>query len=353
VQSVAGGQIGTPATGQIGFACVDAPAIDNAETTTPGLKVAAWPIAGSTWAGASVWVSIDGTNYVNRGILSSAAASGTLTADLAAGTNAESYGSTIVQLTTGGVDIAFDSIGQGLFSCTQAAAEAGANWCAIIDADGSVEIAAFLTVALVSGSTYNLTNWLRGLRGTRNVDHLEGARLVVLRSGQLFDDGVLHIDFPGSIMPTSVAVKCVPPGRTIDDVTAQQFVAQWRNVLPLPVRSISKTIGSAPFDARFTVNYHWNREVQVIGTQPPHPLDEPREGYRLTIYDPTGSVIKRVMTKQAQPTTGSPALRDKWFDYTAAQQTADGYTPSAIETFVIDIQQIGNFGLGPSIKQEI
>jgi hypothetical protein len=354
VQTAAGRSSSTPPSGQIGVDLLDVPALADDETSIPAIKVAAWPREGTTWSGGSVWLSIDGTNWTSRGIVSEPAAVGTFAADLAGGVAAEAYGTTTITLSAGGVDVAFDSIGVGLQSVTQAQAERGANWVALVAPDGTVEIAAFLTASLVSGTTYTLSGWLRGLRGTPVADRLEGTRLVVLTDHVgATAPGILQVEVPGTITSQSLAVKVVPAGRTTDDVDASTIVATWRNVLPLPVRSVSKTIGSSPFDARFTINHHWCREVLPLGTQPPHPLDEPREGYRLTIYDPTGSVVKRTKTKQVQPTTGSPAMRDKWFDYSASEQTQDGYTPSGAETFVIDIQQIGHFGIGPSIKQEI
>jgi hypothetical protein len=51
--------------------------------------------------------------------------------------------------------------------------------------------------------------------------------------------------------------------------------------------------------------------------------------------------------------SGTFALRDPWFDYSAANQTTDGYTPAASETFWVDVVQIGQFGESPSIKEEI
>jgi hypothetical protein len=159
--------------------------------------------------------------------------------------------------------------------------------------------------------------------------------------------------FPGTIQPTALVYKLVPPGLSLDDVEPIGVSAKWHNARPLPVRSVSKLIGSSPFNATLTVVAHWCRDVQEVGTQPPHPMDEPSEGYLFSIYDPTGSSVVRTKTITATPGSGTPTLRDKWVTYTAAEQTADGYTPSGTTTFVVDVQQIGQFGLSPSRKQTV
>ena len=51
--------------------------------------------------------------------------------------------------------------------------------------------------------------------------------------------------------------------------------------------------------------------------------------------------------------TGTNTIRDRWVDYPASEQSADGYTPSAGTTFTLDVQQIGEHGVGPSIKGTI
>lgn len=116
----------------------------------------------------------------------------------------------------------------------------------------------------------------------------------------------------------------------------------WSAVTPPAIVSVVKTIDGVTFDAK----------VDFTPGSSPYPGYEPYEEFELTIYDPTGSYPVRTKTVTALG-TGSPWVRDKWFDYPAAQQTSDGYTPSGTETFWIDVKQIGKYGNSPSILQEL
>ncbi|MFY9342230.1 MAG: phage tail protein [Planctomycetota bacterium] len=342
-----------PTMGAVTAVAIDCPALTTAESQVPAVKIAACTFPGANWGGCSLWESIDGTTWTNRGTVPTQAGIGSIvTAAMAAGTAAESYGSTLVTTSVTAVDVEFLSEGPfGIEDATLVEASAGKNWCAIIDPTGAVEIAAFRDATFVSGTTWTLTNWLRGLRGTSPSAHVVGCRVVLL--SPVYGSGVEHLEYAGLIQPQAIAYKLVPAGQTLDTTQPIQIVAGWRNACPLPVRSVTKAIGASPFDARFTVAAHWCKQVLPLGTQPPHPMDDPPEGYRLTIYDPTGASARRIKTIAAAVTTGATRLRDRWFNYPASEQTADGYTPAAAETFWIDVQQIGPFGLSPSIKQEL
>ena len=329
---------------------IDAPAIRNSETSSPGIKFAVCAEGGgANWAGAAVYESVDGASFQLVDVLSSQAAVATLDGTLSAQTASEVYGSTSVTLRAQTVDVTFAYEGDtAIEAATQAEAEVGKNWVAIYDGT-DVEIAAFTTVTPNGDRNYTLGGWLRGLRGTTSLDRFAGTQLVMLHPAQ---DNVFFREFSGSILPTSLEYKFVPFGDSIDNATAGAVSATWRNARPLPVRSVSKTISPTPFDARLEVDAHWSRAVLPLGTQPPHQMDEPFEAYRFDIYDPTGVTLQRSKTLTAQG-SGSPTLRDKWVTYTAAEQTADGYTPSGTETFWVDVVQIGEFGDSPSILEEI
>ena len=341
-----------PSIGAVTAVAIDCPAITTAEGLTPGIKLAACTSTDAGWGGCSVWESTDGSSWTSRGTITTQAGIGQLAEAMDTGPSAEAYGTTTIVTNDLSIDVDFICEGAvGIEDASLTDAINGKNWCAIIDANGEVEIAAFQTQTFVSGITYTLGSWLRGLRGTSPVAHTIGARIVLLSPA--YSSGVGQLDYPGLNQPTSLAYKLVPAGQSLDSTPAIQIVAAWKNARPLPVRSVSKTIGSTPFDARFTINANWCRQVLPLGTQPPHPMDEISEGYKLTIYDPTGTIARRTKTIQASASTGAIRLRDRWFDYPASEQTTDGYTPSAIETFWIDVQQIGSFGLSPSIKQEV
>lgn len=76
------------------------------------------------------------------------------------------------------------------------------------------------------------------------------------------------------------------------------------------------------------------------------------EVYRFTLYDPTGATVKNVKTLSSK-LSGSSRLRDRWVEYTAAEQTAAGYTPDPLETFWIDVIQVGDYDNSTSNKQEL
>lgn len=349
VQSAAGQAPPSIATSpNLRVLCLDVPGLLSSEVTVPAMKFAACTNPGGVWAGATVWLSVDGSNWTNHGTLSAQAGIGTLTGTLAAGSSAEVIGAG-PQLSATSVDVEFDNVGAGVASCTLTQAVAGANWCAIIDASGAVELAAFLSATFVSGRTWTLGSMLRGLRGTSAVSHLAGATVVLL--SPFHDSGVLHVELPNLSLPGSMVAKIVPAGRGLEDVPAVGFATGLANVRPLPVRQLQKAIDPTPFDVRITVGANWSRDVLPIGTQPPHPVDVLPEAYRFTLYDATGAQVRITRTVSAAG-TGTPTLRDRWVVFTAAEQTAAGYTPSSSTTFVVDVQQIGPGGLlGPSIKQ--
>jgi hypothetical protein len=330
---------------------VDAPGIDNGEVQAPSVKLAVAAEAG-TFRGASVWESTDGTNWSPIGSIGTQAVIGSLDVLVASETAAESYGSTTVSIGTETITATFvgDDGHTQLDGATLTDINAGRNWIAMVDSD-VVELIGFTTAVDLGEGQWQLGGLYRGLRGTTAREWQVGTQVVILSS--TFDAETFTREFVGLSSPQSVAFKVVPTGKTIDDVESIQVVCHWRNVLPLPVRRVTKTIGSSPFDARFTVDAQWCRSVLPLGSQPPHPIDEPYEAYLLTVYDPTGALPVRTKLVQASPASGSTTLRDRWFDYSAAEQTADGYTPSSSTTFVIDIVQVGEFGNGPSIKQTI
>jgi hypothetical protein len=98
---------------------------------------------------------------------------------------------------------------------------------------------------------------------------------------------------------------------------------------------------------------HWTRLQSVPGSVAPYPLDESFEGYKVNFYDPTGATLLRTKTISAQ-NTGSTMIRGaREFTYTAAEQTADGYTPGPTETFKVERFQLGDFGDGRTWIEDV
>ena len=346
VQSAAGQAPALP-SGAAGLdvVVVDAPATLQGQNTRPGLHLAVG-VQGGPWAGAAIYESTDGTTYDLIDVASKRASVGTFEGAIIDRLSSEAVGA------TNQITFYADSVTVQcptyvtLSSRTKDELRSGSNWCALVRPDGTTEIGAFQTVTALGNGRFTLSSWLRGLRGTKSEGCPVGTRLVLMNGDTYFRE------FPGEYLPSALAYKIVPAGLGIEDVTQINVVVNRRNALPLPVRTISKTINATTLSARFTVVHNWCRTVLPVGAQPPHPMDEPVEAYRFTIYKPDGSIVRRVKTITASG-TGSNTIRDRWIDYTAAEQSADGYTPGVATVFTIDVQQIGQFGLGPSIKQQL
>lgn len=365
VQSAAGTPpLNVGSTPSLDVVIVDAPATQEGQNRRPGLKIAVGS-QGGTWAGAAIYESQDGTTYDYLGLVGQPALVGTLDTNLAAGVCIEASNSGALVPVAQTVDVTFPSYASTqLQSRTLAEVLGGANWCALVKSDGSVEIAAFATVQALGNNQYRLGTWGRGIRGTWTTPATggngrpscssvtAGSRLVVL------DSRVFYREFSGETSPTALSYKIVPAGLSLDDVEQINFVNERRNARPLPVRVLTKTINPTTLTARITIAQQGTRTVLPLGTQPPHPMDEPVEAYRVSIWSPGnvdaegGQRIARVFTLTASG-TGTNTIRDRWIDYTAAQQQADGYTPGVATTFTVDVQQIGEHGLGPTIRQNI
>jgi hypothetical protein len=340
---------------------LDAPGITNGEITVPSIKLVIAEESGSTGSqltSATVWESQDGNSYVPVGSISSSCATAVLTTTLSAQDPSEEYGTSTVTLRAQTVDVIWINEGTDtLEACTQAQAENGKNWCALVNTGDpdDVEIAAFTTVTDNGDGTFTLGGWLRGLRGTPSTAKSEPFALVMLNQST---GGIFRREFAGPT-PSTLAYKVVPAGgdvATTDPVTISS--PTFANVLPLPVRKVTRTY-SATTGTRFTVEdgsgipTHWERAVLPLGTQPPHTLDEPFEAYKFTIYrgDAPDTVFDTYTLDSRR--TGSPTLRDRYFDFGDGRATSAGYTPGPTETYTVGIQQIGQYGSSREIKDDI
>jgi hypothetical protein len=335
---------------------IDGPSIHNEENGVPGLRFAVCANVGSHWAGARIYESTDGTNFSPADSIAVQSVIGTMlepTPSVAG--SSETYLSSTVTFFSAPVDVEFTHEGAGVASCSQAEALAGKNLCAIIDSvTGEVEFAAFTIATLIGTRTYELNGWLRGLRGTKASVRPTSSRVVIL--GPREEYPATFRTYPGFSQPAAMAFRIVPAGRTVEEVETIQVVSTWRNCRPLRLRRLDKTIFATPFNARFTTE-HWTKDHLPVGQLGPYSMDEPFEGYKFSIYDPTGTSIRRTKYVQANPTTGSSTLRDKWVEYPASEQSQDGYVPASNETFWVEVQQIGflgqTAGLSDGFKKEV
>ena len=348
----------TPAPALISTLAIDAPGISNAEVATPGIRLAVIEEAG-TLQSATVYESQDGNSYLPVGSVGGSAALAYTLGTLSAQTASEAYGTSTVSLRSQTVDVYWVNQGTDTIeACTQAQAEAGKNWCAITNVStGAVEIAAFTTVTDNGDLTFTLGGWLRGLRCTSPIAQAAGSSIVLLNQST---SGLFFRQFAGPT-PTTLKYKVVPGGAdlaTVDELTVSS--PAFRNVLPLPVRYATKAYDSTNAVTRFMIHagpgtgqspVHWERAVLPLGTQPPHTMDEPYEGYRIKWYrDGAFDVQVDSVLIEADPSTGSNTLRDRFFDWPDARATAAGYTPGSSETYYIGVQQIGQHGDSPEAQ---
>lgn len=336
---------------------LDMPSLNDEGGREPGLYFAVCAGSGGRWAGATLYESLNGgEDWSVATSFATQHAIGILDDDFAASTPAETFGSDGVEwddVSTLTVRLENLGVQGGLFSQHDyEVVENGANRCAIIAPDGTVEIAAFGVVVQDDERTFTLSHWLRGLRGTGR----QAARIAASGSKFVLIDPLFNVSgrfrrYPGANQTRRILFAFVPTGRSIADVDPIEVSATWRNARPFPVRSLSKAIGASPYDVTFTTQ-HWTRTHLRLGSLGPYPMDETHEAYRFTLYDATGGPAVLAKTISAQG-SGSRALRDKSVTFTAAELSAAGYTPGPSETFWVDCQQVGDYGIGPSIKQEL
>jgi hypothetical protein len=120
----------------------------------------------------------------------------------------------------------------------------------------------------------------------------------------------------------------------------------------MPGRMFDTDLNLTTNDRTFTFD-HWTRLQSVPGSGAPYQLDESYEGYKVNFYDPTGATLLRTKTISAQ-NTGSTMIRGaREFTYTAAEQTADGYTPGLSTTFKVERFQLGDFGNGRTWIEDV
>lgn len=363
VQSAAGqAPPGIPQPAQIVAAVLDIAPLNDAEGTEPTLYLAACGTQGSSWAGVSVFRSVDSeATWTLAGTIGQECVMGTTLSELPAFQPAETYGSTTITwqdavANTGVIGVEFDNLDSPFPYVTYTENDVVLdryNWFAITDPDGVVtEIVGARDIVQVSGNTYALYQIARGLRGTWRAASSArpiGSRIVGI-TDLAFGLAGLKVPFPGYTTPRTVSFRFVPPGKDLADVQSVSVVADWRSASPFDLRLLGKTIDGA-YDATLSTA-HWTRKNLPLGSTGPYPIDESFEEYVFTIYSPTGTQIRRTKTITSRG-TGSPTIRDRFVVYTASEQTTDGYTPGPSATFVVDVQQVGDYGRSRSVKQTV
>jgi hypothetical protein len=146
-------------------------------------------------------------------------------------------------------------------------------------------------------------------------------------------------------LPLTVQIKVVGTGQALIDVAAETVTVNAWNARPMPGRMFSTEIDVGTYDRNFVFDY-WTRKQTPVGNGGPYQLDESFEGYLVRIYDPTGVTLVRTKTISSLGTGSNRIRGDRSCPYTAAEQTADGYTPGLLTTFKVQRVQLGDFGEG-------
>lgn len=199
-----------------------------------------------------------------------------------------------------------------LSSVTELAALNGANAALIGD-----ELVIFKTAALVSGSTYSLSGFLRGRVGTEwaTGTHVAGERFVLLTSSQVTRVSTALVDVNAAKL-----YRAATFGQNPLDAVQASFTWTGRSLKPLSpahLSAIPQPNGDlyVTWVRRARVNGQWLDMIDV-------PLDETTEAYDLEFLD--GTTVKKTLIDTTPP-----------YLYTASALLADfGGYPSTVNVNV-------------------
>lgn len=198
------------------------------------------------------------------------------------------------------------------------------------------EVIQFQTATLVSGSTYTLSNLLRGRRGTEYAmnDHVPSEPFVLVNERALnypYDprhNGAAaqfrlieaSRDYSGGLPPFSGAILLESRSR--------------KPYGPVHLRAAGdRSAGSVDVSLTWVRRVRKNGDLQSLIDAP---LDEDAEAYEVEILDVTATTILRTITGLTAPT----------HTYSVAEQTADGVASSAFVFRVYQITTWGGIGRG-------
>ena len=341
--------ISTPIPVTPTFRVLDVPPLIDEDAFVPGYYVGACSANGTRWGGAVVYESRDsGVNWNQVATINTQCGMGTTTTTLPSGTLGDLIGGVAYDTTNSfTVAIARDNVFP-LITTTTAAVEAGWNWMLVEDGT-NFEILGARDVVDNGDGTYTFDYLLRGLRGTYDscaTTKAVGSKVTFLYQAR--QQGALQFistNLSAASLPTTIQVKVVAAGQSIDDVTAETVTLDCWNARPMPGFLFVTELNVTTFDRTFVFD-HWTRLQSPVGSSEPYALDESFEGYTVNFYNPAGTTLLRTKTISAQNTGSSNIRGAREFTYTAAEQTADGYTPGALTTFKVERFQLGDFGNG-------
>jgi len=302
-------------TGQTAYAVLDIPTIiDTADT--PGVVVAMAGYAAG-WSGGTLFKSDD---------------AGQIWADLQGTSAPGTTMGTCTALASGRTDIIDTAnsitvtlIEGALSSVSESSLFAGANWFAIGD-HGRWEIVAAKTCTLVSGTTYTVSDFLRGRYGTEWAmdTHIVGDWII-----RLDGDTAAFVNYALSAIGASHYYRGITNGDAFDSVSDR--VQEYTGVCLECLAPVYFNGSKDPVTNDWNIT--WIRRTRIGGEWRDlvdAPLSETSESYSLDIFaDGLYSAIVRTVTTSAAS-----------FAYTSAMQVADF---GAVQPFlVVNIYQVSD-----------
>ena len=186
------------------------------------------------------------------------------------------------------------------------------------------ELVGFKRATLTGTDTYELSGFLRGLRttGYATDSHAEGELFVLLSA-----PGVEFLPMERASIGLLKSFKALSPGSVLAQEPVQLVACEGQTVTPPAPIGLEATR-----DASNNLTLSWvpvsRANVQLLTAQA-FSLCEPFERYEVEILDPTTFEVLRTLSVSAP-----------FANYTAAQQTEDGFTPG--DSVPVCVYQVGD-----------
>ena len=261
--------------------------------------------AGGTFGGSTLYSSTDDStfNLAASFLLKNTIGSCTTTLGACATADAWDYKNTLT--------VALSNNTDNLVSVTALEVLNGANLAWVGRADGSTgELIQFTTVNETSPGTFVLSNFLRGRRGTEfaTAAHVASEKFVLL-------DSWADVDFTETDVLKTRYFKFVSLRQDVDDVTSSSFIGRGEGG-----ESRSVALASTARNSSNDVTVTWLPRTRWFSPGLGYGLVDLRESenYEVDWTNSAGTTIYRTVSTTSRTAT-----------YTAAEQTADGLTPSA------------------------
>lgn len=316
------------------FIAMDIPPIDD-DFGNAGLTVAMYGASG--YSGGTLQRSLDGAVFSNVGFYPAASAVvGTVTNALSSGISGIIDNSTTLTVN-------FSTSNGVVGTIATTSLWAGGNLAAIGTPANGWELVQFLTATSSTGYTYNITGFLRGLRGTNQfrATHTTSDKFVLLTTTA----GVLHsaVDFIGSVLAdidVTYLFRAVNPSGIAGDSTGITIGQKTLDPYPPQVAFGSRN-SSNDIDLNWYRGDRYEFTLADLSTLDTIQSEE-SVNYSVDVIHPVSSAVLRTVATTASTWT-----------YTAAMQTSDSYPQT--HPILFDIYQTSTVTStrGPGLRVSI